>query len=647
MSLSSVDFEEIFQTGLNDSTSPYIKIRSKTLSKNLTLKAAIVSAALLLVSFISSFYNAPVANFLLLFVYFFAGLPALIESIEDLKKFNINIDVLMTLAAFFSILIGSATEGGLLLVLFALSGAMEDAAMTKTSKAIKELNELGPKTVDILLPSNQSETKSVKDVLVGQIMTIKAGQTIPLDGKVIWGTSSVDLSHLTGESIPQFIEKESLVPAGAKNIDGALHVEITKKSADSTLSKIIHLITEAQNAKPKSERFLDKIGRPYSITIIVLAAICASVLPFFLDGQILGDEGSVYRALAFLIAASPCALIIATPTAYLSAISACARKGVLLKGGVTLDALAKCEAVAFDKTGTLTTAELKLDKIILPSTAKLGEQEYLQIAASLETHSSHPMAKAILANAQEKKINLLPLDSTKELPGIGIEAKFKNHSALIGHTKHVLQKVNKTNIKMEEDVIKGGQSLCALLIDGEVVFFTFIDEIKQEAKQTIDELKKVKIKSYMLTGDHEQAAKRIADHLELDEYFANLKPEDKLQFFDSHEKTIMVGDGINDAPALARASVGISMGTLGSDSAIEASDVVFINDNVSLTSWLLKKAKKTKSIVFQNLFFALVIIVVTSLSALAGIVPLWLAVILHEGGTVLVALNGLRLLSTR
>ncbi|NGX31517.1 MAG: Zinc-transporting ATPase [Chlamydiae bacterium] len=650
----AVEFEEFFASE-EEYKSPLIERRGRGLSKHLSLKAACLSTAFLVLSFGFHFTHFAISNFFLLFVYFFAGIPALIASIEDLKKLKINIDVLMTLAAFFSILIDSALEGGLLLVLFAISGALEDAALSKTTSAIQTLHKLTPKTATVI-ENGEHVVKSIKDIDAGAIILIKPGQIIPLDGVVTKGTTSLNLSHLTGENMPQTVQEKDSVPAGSQNLEGAIEMQVTTKSSSSTLAKIIELVTKAQHTKPQVQQTLDKVGPKYAVSIILLALFFAITLPFFAVEHYLGFDGSIYRSLAFLIAASPCALIIATPTAYLSALSSCAKKGILLKGGFVLDAIHTCQHVAFDKTGTLTKSVLELNDVIIIE-GTLSKEDVLKIAYSLELYSTHPIAKAICCHAKDQKLEKLEIKNMKEMPGLGIKADVligSNYEhVLVGHSKHILSSLDESKQTQLQDkiskILEEGQSYCILSIDSTLCLLTFIDAVRENAAETIKELHDQDLNTWMLTGDHEHTAKRIGLSLKIENIEYNLKPDEKLNLIarlNNEGGAIMLGDGINDGPALANATVGISLGSIGSDTAIEASDVVFLNDDIQLLSWLIHKAKQTKRIVFQNLFFATCVIVLTSLSALFGIVPLWLAVVLHEGGTILVAINGLRLIRT-
>jgi heavy metal translocating P-type ATPase len=635
-------FDEFFASGLEESVSPFLTPDSRKWGHNLSLKTGVSAACFLALSFGLSYVNLPLSYLFLCLVYFISGAPALIAAFDDLKNLEINIDILMTLAAFLAVAIGSGLEGALLLVLFELSHGMEESVSNKARSALHNLNNLAPKFAHVVAPDGIVFEKAVREIEVGTPLLIRQGEIAPLDGTVIEGTSSVNLVHLTGESLPNLVQVGSLVPAGARNLDSALTIQVTRTSSDSTLTKIIQLITAAQEAKPKVQRMLDRFGKTYASTIIALTFLFALGLPLILSLPYLGFEGSIYRALAFMIAASPCALIIATPTAYLSAISACARRGILLKGGVTLDALASCRIIAFDKTGTLTTGELQCISIDPLGPSKTPLDQALAIAASLERQVVHPIAAAICKLAAEKQLPSVEIDHFKATPGYGLEGRLTNGTAIrIGLPAHI--GITETHLSQTE-----GQVLAALSIGSELFLFRFTDQIRSEMKSLLHSIQsKNRLQPIMLTGDHEQNASYVGRQLGMERIYANLRPEDKLAKVAELSQLgglAMVGDGINDAPALARATVGISMGRIGSATAVDASDVVLLNDDLHLLSWLFSKAVQTQKIVRQNLTLALAVICLATTPSLLGLIPLWLAVILHEGGTVLVGLNSLRLL---
>jgi len=658
---SPLVIEEFFELGLEDTASPFLTPESRGWGINLTLKASLLAACLLVISFILSFNSStlPLSYLLLAAVYFLAGIPSLIESLEDLANLQVNIDVLMTLAAFSSVFIGSGLEGGLLLVLFSLSGSMEETVTAQAKNAISSLHKLSPTKASVVEKDGTLMERSINEIQVANVILIKSGQVVPLDGVVIEGISSVNLVHLTGENFPIRKKEGDVVPAGARNLEGALTVRVTHTSSDSSLARIIQLVTQAQEARPKLQRWFDRFSQVYALTIIILAAFFSLSLPFILGLPFLGVEGSVYRALAFLIAASPCALIIALPMAYLSALSACARRGILLKGGIILDALAKCKTIAFDKTGTLTTGDLSCQSLeglegMDPLSADEA-REALSIAYALEKNAVHPIAKAILAYAQKAETIPIPLLEFKAIPGYGLEALAViadgPQKVYIGHADYIFPKlsesVQKALLERAEKIKAAGELLAVLLAGTKIYLFRFRDTPRPEIKEALEALRKRHIKLVMLTGDHAQSAQSIAREMGITDFYANLRPEDKLAHISKIAQTeglAMVGDGINDAPALARATVGICMGKVGSTAALDAADIILLQDNLEFLDWLIGKACQTQAIVQQNLILALGAILLASLPALAGIVPLWLAVVMHEGGTVLVGLNALRLL---
>ena len=647
-------FDEFFASGKEESISPFLTQTSKSWGKNLSLKSALSAALLLGAAFILSFTHPIFTSPLLVLVYFLVGVPALLAAMKDLKNLEINIDVLMTIAAFIALLIDSGLEGALLLVLFELSHGMEENVSKKTLSALHNLNHLAPKFAHIVAEDGTLFEKSVREIGVGTHLLIKNGEIVPLDGEIIKGSCSLNLVHLTGETLPVPKTAGDLVPAGARNLEAAVVIKVTRTSSDSTLARIIQLITEAKEAKPKLQQLLDQFGKKYATTVILLTFVFALILPFLLNTGYFGTEGSIYRSLAFLIAASPCALIIATPTAYLSAISACAKKGILLKGGITIDGLASCSIIAFDKTGTMTTGELVCTEITPLQSKGLSTEDALSIAYGLERQVVHPIATAICKLAVSQRCAPREIFSFKAIAGFGIEGIVNNTlQVVIGLPEYIGTKISAEKKSLMEELIHKNphhHSLVSALLIGEDLFlFRFADQIRTEAKGLFKKLKEInRLRSLMLTGDNEKNAKQIGDFLGIDEIFANLRPEDKLKKVAELTKSgglAMVGDGINDAPALARATVGISMGQIGSATAVDASDIVLLHDDLSQLSWLFTKSHQTLKIVRQNLTLALAVICLVTTPALLGFIPLWLAVLLHEGGTVLVGLNSLRLLS--
>lgn len=652
-------FEEFFELGLNDEVSPFLTPTSRKWSQNLNLKTAIASAILLLIAFAMSFLPQydPISKIFTITVYFLVGIPPLIDAIDDLLQLEINIDILMTLAAFSSFFLGGEIEGALLLVLFSISHAMEDTVANKAKSAINTLTKLTPSTAFVIEEDNKLIERSVKDIKIGSKLLVKSGSIVPLDGKIIKGISSLNLVHLTGENLPVTKTVGEIIPSGATNLEGVLEIEVIHGSQESTLSKIISLVTQAQEARPKLQLWFDKVSSQYASSIILFSFFFALIYPIIFDIPYLTQDGSIYRALSFLIAASPCALIIAVPIAYLSAISICAKNGILLKGGVTLDALASCKIFAFDKTGTLTYGKLILKNVITSDKTKQNKINFaLSVAYGLERNAIHPIAEAIITYAKENHIDFYEIKNFKSIPGYGLEGEIliedKIISCSIGNIEFIDQKISSEDSKFlheEANKIKDdGDILATLLIGNDLYILHFNDQPRPYIKEILEHLrKKSKMRFLMLTGDHYKSAKKIANEMGIDEFYSDLRPEDKLRYvgmISQEEGLAMVGDGINDAPALARATVGICMGKIGSTTAVDAADIILLRDNIELIDWLIGKAHQTKKIVKQNLFIAVAAIFISSIPALLGMVPLWLAVIMHEGGTVLVGLNALRIL---
>ncbi len=645
---------DFFEMGLEESASPFLTPLARRISHNFPLKTSILASILLVISYLLSLHHAygALSTILLASVYIIVGVPALINAIEDMVlKYDCNIDVLMTLAAFGAIFIGSGFEGALLLVLFALSGAIEDAVSLKAKNALIQLHRIVPLKAYIV-EENELRERAIQDVPLGAEVLVRAGEVVPLDGIIVEGASMVSLVHLTGESLPIRKIMGDTVPSGARVIDGSLTVKVTHLSQDSTVSRIVQLITQAQSAKPVLERWFDKFSRRYAITIISLFFLFTVSFPFLFGIPLLGHEGSIYRSLAFLITASPCALILAVPIAYLSSLGACARKGIVLKGGVVLDALEGCSVVAFDKTGTLTLGELTLDDITGPfESLELNKDQVLSISASLERNAVHPIAKAIVKSCQDKNLAFQPVVEVNVIPGYGVEGIIGSNRAFIGDVARVAEKMPHNDaqelLKRSKAIQKEGNIIACLSINNAAFLLVFSDRARPGIKRMLEALKHSGRKLVMLTGDHHESALNISKQVGLENFEADLKPEDKLARISELSKTqglAMVGDGINDAPALARATVGICMGQVGSATARAAADVILLHDNIELLDWLFEKAKKTRRIVKQNLFIAIVAIVCGSIPAIFGFLPLWLAVIVHEGGTVLVGLNAIRLL---
>lgn len=638
-----------FNSGMEDENSPILQPQDLKFSKNLSLKISLFSLILYLIALLSYWngYNN-ISNLFIILTFFTSGPQAIIKTLVNLQKYKVNIDTLMTCAAFGSIFIDSALEGALLLVLFAISESLSSMVSNKTKNTIASLKQLSPNYAWKILPNNQLKKTSLNQININDNIKIKSGDVIPLDGVIVNGASSINLMHLTGEKIPQPCKIGDTVFAGAINLEGTIDISVQKTGSDSTIARIINLVSEAQNSKPKLQQKLNKYSSIYAVGIFMIALAIVIVPPSFSILPVLGIHGSLYRSLAFLIAASPCALILAIPIAYLSAINSCAKQGILLKGGVILDSLATCKTIIVDKTGTVTKGDVTCSKHLL-----FGDSSdiFLSSLLYLEQSSSHPIAKAISTYLEQLKIQPKQASSIESLPGIGIKGMINHNEIFIGKVDLALSHISshlKNQITEHIEQAKQKGFICSLAYyQQSAVLFLLEDHPRQDTKQTISDLKKLGYPIIMLTGDHKISAETTAQELGIDEVYSSLSPEDKLskvKEFSQKEPVLMIGDGINDAPALALATVGISMGEGGSATAIEASDVILLHDSFSSLTWLLKKVFSTKAIVKQNLFIALSIILGISIPAALGFIPLWLAVILHEGSTIIIGLNSLRLI---
>jgi heavy metal translocating P-type ATPase len=642
----ALNFDDFIASNYAENASPFLTPHGKGLQKNLLLKGALISAVCLIIAVLIRNISLEISYILLAIVYFFCGTPSLIGALRDMSHRMLNIDILMTLAAFVALLMGSAFEGALLLVLFELSGAMEEAVLFKTQKALFALKELKPKRGLLLKDDGTVLERSICDIPIGSKILVPPGEIVPLDGIIIEGKAFINIAHLTGESLPISVEKGIKVPAGAKNIDGRIVVLVERINADSTISKITDLITSAQSSKPTLQTLFDRFSSKYAATVILLFFLFALTLPFFTHLKFLGKEGALYRSLAFLITASPCALILATPTTYFSAISSCLKKGILLKGGNVLDAITRCHTVAFDKTGTLTTGSLKVYKI-KKIKGSLDENTLLGLALTLEQNTTHPIGKAITAYVQNLNIPPEKIEHFTQHPGLGVSGDFAHYHVAIGK-KELLSQFATKDMKTDIDnvLIDEPYPYTLFLAADTLVLILFADETRQEAKSCIDKLKTMKLSTLLMTGDHKSSALRMGKLLGIDEVSYEMDPSLKLEKIKALGSSgiVMVGDGINDAPSLTQATVGISMGHTGSHTAREASDVVLMREDLSLIPYLFHKSHQSRKILIQNLTLALSVILLATTPALLGTIPLWLAVILHEGGTVLVGLNSLRLL---
>ncbi len=673
LSRKMTSFHRYFELGEEESASPFLNKRSKSISRNIHLKSSLISVFLLITSFVSSFFPGSLIGALssipLAFVFLLSGTPALISALEDLVfRKDVNIDVLMTLSAFAAFAMGHAYEGALLLVLFALSESLEDLVTLKAKSALSSIHEMAPTKACIIKNDSSVFEKSVHDVEIGAHILVRAGEIVPLDGITISGSGSLSSAHLTGESRTVDVRIGEKVASGSRLVQGSIVVLVTTKQADSTVMKIVRLITEAENTKPKFTQAFERFGRIYSLSVILITFLVLILLPTIFHISIHGPDGALVRAVSFLITASPCALFIAVPIAYLSALSASVKRGAILKGGNIFDRLNTCTTVAFDKTGTLTRGSFRFLKFFpLVQHGNVAqeittESDVISIAASVEQHVVHPIAQAIVDYAKSQNLPFFQVNSVHVYAGVGVSAdvvvaeKISYKVDIHAPTKQDEAIIEKYFFEQSQPIPQGSLVIVSISKNQSsdmeayaLYLLTFEDTLREESVETVRELGALGKHVTMLSGDHALVASRVATELGIQDWKADLKPEDKLKIIihlskNRNQGLVMVGDGMNDAPALARANVGISMGKLSSASARDASDIVLLEDNLKLIPWLFHKSKHTRSIVIQNLVVACAAICIGTCASLYGVIPLWAAVIVHEGSTLLVGLNALRLL---
>jgi Zn2+/Cd2+-exporting ATPase len=600
------------------------------------------------------------------------GYSGLMGAIAEARQGKLDIDFLMIAAALGAAVIGEWEEGALLLFLFTLSGALEEFAMERTRRAIEALADLRPATARVRRDDNEVAI-SVGELALGDTVLVRPGERLPIDGIVTKGTSSLDQSPITGESIPVQKQVGDQVYAGTINGSGALEVEVQKLAGESTLSKIIKLVEDAQQDTTPTQKFIDRFSQPYTY-VVIGGTLLAILLPLLFGNE--PFSGTLYRAMTLLVVASPCALIISTPASVLSAIAAAARNGVLFKGGAYLEKVAAINLVAFDKTGTLTHGKPVVTD--LRPLSGYTESDLLRIAASAELLSEHHLGRAIINKAKERNLPLETPSAFFAVPGHGLQAHFerKDHreTIYIGNDKLFMSEAMDFSpaIRMIGNSMQKQGKTAMLVVrrstvedtlghsrDWEVVgFIAVADTVRPEAKKTIDQLRALGIQRIaMLTGDNKAVAENIAKELGITEVYSDLLPEQKVELIHDLAKAgkiAMVGDGVNDAPALATATVGIAMGAGGTDVALETADVVLMASDLSKLPFILQLGRQAERIVQQNVIFSVSVIIVLVLATivlpalLSGFVlPLPLGVVGHEGSTLIVVTNGLRLLALR
>ncbi len=583
------------------------------------------------------------AQILFLAVVLVSGHNIIKKGLHSVRRKRLDMNFLMSVAAFGAFLIGHGEEGAAVIFLFFIAEFLEDYAAERAKKSVASLLKLAPEMATIR--KNGKEVKvHVHEVKVGDILIVKPGDRIPLDGIVTKGASSVNQAPVTGESMPVPKVRGSNVFAGTINEEGYLEVKVTKKSNETTLSKIVKIVEEAQRKKSKTEAFIDKFARYYTPSVVILAFLVMTV-PTLVFGLEFSEW--FYRALVLLVVSCPCALAISTPVSMVSGLTSAARNGVLIKGGSYLEEIKNTKVIVFDKTGTLTEGDPEVTDIVALN--KYSEKDVLQIAASLEVKSKHPLAEAIIEKAKKENVKLVNIQNFKSVAGKGLKGKIKGKMFYVGNKSFFKETGIKFSDKLLENFEKEGKTAVLIGNQNHVIgIISLMDRIRKDSYSVIKTLKDKGIKTIMLTGDNDKVAKAIAKKLKIDEYYSELLPEDKVKVIDEllkkHEHVVMIGDGVNDAPALAKAHVGIAMGAIGSDVAIETSDIALMHDDLTKVNYLIDLSKKTMSVVKQNVSASILIKGSFAILAFPGIVTLWLAVAVGDMGLSLaVILNALRI----
>lgn len=559
-----------------------------------------------------------------------------------------DMNLLMTIAVLGAMVIGEWFEAATVAFLFALSLALESWSVGRARRAIAALLELAPPTARVLRADGSESIVPVAEVARGDRFVVPAGERIPLDGRVVKGTSAVNQAPITGESMPAAKDPGAEVFAGTINGDGTLTVEATRLAADTTLARIIHMVEEAHTRRAPSEQWVERFARIYTPTVMVLALLVFVMPPLLFSG--IWHEW-FYRALVLLVIACPCALVISTPVSIVASLAASARAGVLVKGGAFVELPARLKAIAMDKTGTVTRGEPEVVRVIPLNNHT--EAELLTRAAALEARSTHPLARAILRQAERQHLVFEPSPDVQVLKGKGLTGTFKGEPFWLGSHRYVVERGQDAPVVAQpaEALEADGKTVIVVGNDRHVCgLIAVADTIRPEARTIIRELHAAGVSHVvMLTGDNRVTAEAIAREVGMDEVHAELLPEDKVKKIEGlvarYGTVAMVGDGVNDAPALARANLGVAMGAIGSDAAIETADIALMTDDISKLPWLVRHAKRTLAIIRQNITFSLGVKAVFVVLTFAGMASLWGAIAADTGASLLVVANALRLLS--
>nr|MDA8221281.1 heavy metal translocating P-type ATPase [Desulfitobacterium hafniense] len=576
--------------------------------------------------------------------YVLVGGEVVLKAVRNISKGQVfDENFLMSVATIGAFAIKQFPEGVAVMLFYQVGELFQNMAVNRSRKSISALMDIRPDYANLKV-GEDIKRLSPEEISVGDIIVIKPGEKVPLDGKVIEGMSMLDTSAITGESVPREVEPGNEILSGTINKNGLLTVEVTKEFGDSTVSKILDLVQNANSRKAPTEQFITKFSRYYTPVVVFVALAMAVVPPLVVSGATFSDW--IYRALVFLVVSCPCALVISIPLGFFGGIGGAAKNGILVKGSNYLEALNNVDTIVFDKTGTLTKGVFKVTKIV--TLGHESEENLLEYAAFAESYSNHPIAISIL-KAYGREINKGEIQDYDEISGHGIKVSVKGKRILAGNKKLMAKET------IKYDVVDEAGTVVHVAIDGNYAGYIVIsDEIKDDAQKAIKELKGIGVrKLVMLTGDNKLVGEAIGHQLGLDEVHAELLPDqkvEKLELLEKQKKTkgklLFVGDGINDAPVLARADVGVAMGGLGSDAAIEAADIVIMTDEPSKLVNAIKIAKRTRSIVWQNIIFALGVKAIVLVLGAGGIATIWEAVFADVGVTLIAVINAMRVMKT-
>ena len=616
----------------------------------------IIALILFIFAMAVKFENVWINNSIFILSYIIVGFEILRKAVRNIFRGEVfDENFLMAIATIGAFAIGEFPEAVAVMLFYQIGELFQSYAVDKSRKSIASLMDIRPDYANAYRNGNL-EKVDPDEVQIGETIVIKPGEKVPLDGRIIEGNTNLDTKALTGEALPREVGKGEDILSGCINLNGTIKVEVTKKFGESTVSKILDLVENASSKKSKSENFITKFARYYTPAVVIIAVVLAIVPPLIVEGASFQDW--LYRALSFLVVSCPCALVISIPLSFFGGIGGASKMGILVKGSNYLEALANTEIAVFDKTGTLTEGVFEVQKVEVAEAnsstekdgfAKITQEELLKIASYAENYSNHPISKSV-KKAYGKEIDEKQIINSQELAGRGIEAKIGEQNVLVGNEKLMNEK------EIEYTQCNDIGTVLYVAIDGKYAGYILIaDKIKDDAKNTIDELKKNNIKqTVMLTGDRKEVGEAVAKEIGIDTVYTELLPDGKVAKVEELLKTksekgklAFVGDGINDAPVLALSDIGIAMGGLGADSAIEAADVVIMTDEPSKIIKAIQLSKKTMKIVKENIVFAIAIkILVLILSAL-GISSMWQAVFADVGVSIIAILNALRVLRVK